>query len=327
MVQLLNLLNSVTIMERREFAKKSVLLSSGLVALGLQSNKTLLSAKTLKPSIPINDAKKIFRQKGACSNTFCFLLNREFGNNDENYERSTDLLAGGLAQSGHQCGMLWGSSLAIGTEAYRQCGNCSKAIGASTAATQSTMQSFVQRTGTANCREVTGCDFNSKWDTMRYMVKVIVGGMDNMVCFKLAESWMPEAIKAASDGLTLATTYTKTPVSCASEVVKRLGGSDQEIAMVGGFAGGLGLSGNACGALAASIWMNMLKWHRKNPDKKAKYFNNPVAKRVLKAFYDETGKEILCQKICGQTFKNIDDHTKFLNSGGCNKLIKVLSQA
>ena len=28
--------------------------------------------------------------------------------------------------------------------------------------------------------------------------------------------------------------------------------------MVAGFAGGLGLSGNGCGALAAAVWMNAL---------------------------------------------------------------------
>ena len=314
-------------MERRDFVKKTAMLGSGLLAFGMvNANATLLNVKTLKIA-QLNDAKKIFRQKGACSNTFCYLINREFGNEDNTYERATDLLAGGLAQTGHQCGMLWGSSLAVGTEAYRRCGNCNDSIGTSIEATQQIMKSFASKTGTSNCREVIGFDFNSRWDTMRYMAKVIVGGMDNNVCFVLAEKWAPEAVQAAMDGIEQQPVFTKTPVSCASEVIRKMGGSEKEIAMVSGYAGGLGLSGNACGALAAAIWMNMVNWQRKNPDKTPKYFNNPVSKRILKSFYAETGKEILCQKICNRNFKSIDDHTNFMNEGGCAKLIEKLTNA
>jgi len=42
-------------------------------------------------------------------------------------------------------------------------------------------------------------------------------------------------------------------MSCASEVVRRMGGRDEERVMVSGFAGGLGLSGNGRGALSAAI--------------------------------------------------------------------------
>ena len=53
-----------------------------------------------------DDTKKVFLKKGTCSQTLCYLLNREFGHTKENEERATDLLAGGLLQTGHQCGML-----------------------------------------------------------------------------------------------------------------------------------------------------------------------------------------------------------------------------
>ena len=42
-----------------------------------------------------------------------------------------------------------------------------------------------------------------------------------------------------------------------------MGGSEEEIAMVAGFAGGLGLSGNGCGALSAAIWKTILELVRK----------------------------------------------------------------
>ena len=65
------------------------------------------------------DGKKVFRKLGTCSRTFFYILNREFGHPRELEERASDVLAGGIMQKGHQCGMLWGASLAIGAEAYR----------------------------------------------------------------------------------------------------------------------------------------------------------------------------------------------------------------
>ncbi len=42
---------------------------------------------------------------------------------------------------------------------------------------------------------------------------------------------------------------------------------------------------------------------------------------------DATNGEILCQKISGQLFKTVDEHTEFIKNGGCDKLMHVLSHA
>ena len=52
------------------------------------------------------DAKKLFRECGTCSQTFGHLLNRKFGYPKETEERALDPLAGGIMNTGHQCGML-----------------------------------------------------------------------------------------------------------------------------------------------------------------------------------------------------------------------------
>ena len=57
------------------------------------------------------------------------------------------------------------------------------------------------------------------------------------------------------------------PVSCSCEVARKMGASDEEMVMVAGFAGGLGLSGNGCGALSAAIYLDTLAWCRKHPGK------------------------------------------------------------
>jgi hypothetical protein len=101
--------------------------------------------------------------------------------------------------------------------------------------------------------------------------------------------------------------------------------SNEETVMVAGFAGGMGLSGNACGALAAATWLNTLAWCRKNPGQ-VPSLKNPITKKILKAFYGATDSEILCHKICGQSFKTLNDHTEYIKNGGCDKLINALAE-
>lgn len=268
-------------------------------------------------------AKKVFREKGTCSRTFAYLLDKEFGNLQDQYEQATDPLAGGIMRKGHQCGMLWGSALAIGAESYKRTRDIDKASVLALKATVKMMESFVDQTRTVNCRDITGCDMDSFFGLTKYMLKVTLKGMENSQCFNLAEDWAPKAIQAAKEGLNKGAEATNGSMNCASMVAKNMGAKDEEIAMVAGFAGGMGLSGNGCGALAAAIWMNSLAWIKNNPGKSA--FNNPIAKATLKRFLKESNSEILCYKICGKPFNTIEDHSEFIKNGGCNNLINVLS--
>lgn len=269
------------------------------------------------------DTKKVFKKLGTCSRTFCFLLNREFGCPMEAEERAADPLAGGIMLRGHQCGMLWGSSLAVGAESCRRNRDNDRAVAAAITATKGIVESYSKRTGSANCRDVTGCDFTNRAEMLLYMAKFILN-IDRS-CFDLAEEWLPEAIQSAFEGLSREQKYSQKPISCASEVAKKMGASEKEMAMVAGFAGGLGLSGLGCGALSAAVWMKSLAWCRNNPGKSA--YKNPEAKKMLKAFFSANGSEMLCHQISGQRFQTIDDHTAFIKNGGCGKLINALAQS
>lgn len=268
------------------------------------------------------DYKKVFWQKGACSHALFHILNREFGYIKEKEEEASNPLAGGILQKGHQCGMLWGSTLAVGAEAYRRCKDCDQAIGLAITATQDLMKSFVNRTKSANCREITTTDFSSKLQMLKYLL------FKAKSCFDLAEQWAPEAIQAAKNGLSKTQEdYPQPPASCASLLAKKKGASEEEMVMVAGFAGGIGLSGNACGALGAAIWMNSLEL-RKQANKSLGYSetnNNPKIQNTLKQFYEYTEGKMFCQEICGQTFHSINDHTEFVKQGGCEKIIDVLA--
>ena len=251
---------------------------------------------------------------------------REFGHLKENEERASDPLAGGL-MLGHQCGMLWGSALAVGAESFRKNIDQGQAIASAITATQQLMESFTERTKSVNCRDITGSDLSKKSGIAKMMVKILLhGGIKNSPCFKLADKWAPEAIQSATAGLSLKQTdLAKNPVSCASEVVRRMGGSSEESVMVAGFAGGLGLKGHACGALGAAIWMNTLIWCKKHPGETPPQFNKPNTKKILEAFHNATNGKTLCQVISGRSFRTLSDHTEFIKSGGCGKVINALS--
>ena len=215
--------------------------------------------KTIKSETVKLKAKRTFIKKGTCSRTFFYILDREFGHPRDEEEKAIDPLAGGILQQGYQCGMLWGASMAVGAEAHRRNEDPGLAISVAILATQHIMKSFVNRTESIECEDITQCDFTNKKSFVKYMLS---GKFVN--CFKLAGKWAPEALDAANEGLALdQSALSQQSMSCASEVVRKMGASEEEMIMVAGFAGGLGLSGSGCGALAAAVWMNALIHNRK----------------------------------------------------------------
>ena len=272
--------------------------------------------------------KEVFKQCGSCARTFGHILNGEFGHPDEMMEMALYPFAGGIVNQGHQCGMLWGSALALGAEACRRHEDPEEAIAAAITATQAVVQSFANRTDTLLCREIVGLDLSSVLGLARFMIRTSLQGMDKNPCFQLAEDWAPEAIEASQAALAKAPIHLQhTPRSCASEVVKRMGATEEEQIMVAGFAGGLGLSGEACGALGAALWLKTLRWCRENPDEIPPFFKNPVAKKLLKTFRQLTKGEMKCSEICGRNFETVEDHAVFVQEGGCEEVMEVLVSA
>lgn len=265
-----------------------------------------------------DDTKKIFLKKGACSTTFFYFLNLEYGHLKEDEEYAASCLAGGIAERGHQCGMLWGSAMATGAEAYRRFENRDQAMAMTISTTQIIMESFVKKTDTVYCGEFTNVDFTKKLSKLK-MIFFSAGD-----CFRLAEKFRPKAIAASKTGLSQEMPVITIPVrSCASEVARKMGASDEEAMMVAGFAGGYGLSGHTCGALAAAIWMKALEWRRENPNKN--YYPGKKADLIFQTFKEQTGSEYACKNICGRRFNSIDEHSDFIKNGGCSKLMNVLA--
>jgi hypothetical protein len=279
-------------------------------------DKMALPAKT-----SINPRKALLKY-GACSHAMFCIINREFENKQESEEKASDILAGGI-HKGYQCGLLWGSSLAIGTEAYKRFGN--KATYAAITASRDLVDSFRKRAKAMDCRDISKTNWENRVELILYMIKALAHGFICNPCFNLIAKWSPEAVATINTALEKKPDQNRLHKSCASEVIKRMGASNEESIMVAGFAGGIGLSGNVCGALGAAIWYTILEWQHHHPGKSLSMLNNPYASEKIRALYKQTDSEMLCSMITGKTFKNPDEHTEYIENGGCSKIIEALS--
>jgi len=283
----------------------------------MSRNKTDPAAAGAGP----RDIKRVFFRKGTCSRTLFFILDREFGFPLAAEERAVDPLAGGIIQQGYQCGMLWGAALALGAEAWRRCaGDLDRAADLAIRATRLVRESFIERTKSPDCFDIAGCDWSKKLDLTRYMISGKFWS-----CFKLAENWVPEAIAVARQGLELETEGGQAPaLNCASKLVGLLGGSEHEMALVAGFAGGIGLGGGGCGALAAAIWFHTLG--RVRAGKYRYSLSDPLNQALLKRFLAASDYEMECRSICGRSFTDPQEHGDFISAAGCSGLLAALAE-
>ncbi len=316
-------------MERRILIK-GLLFGSCSILLNLQGCSTTSPTSPYsqdRPDDELKDVKDLFMELGTCSHLYLYLLNRDFGHPMEIEGRALDPMAGGILRNGYQCGMLWGASMAAGAEAFRRFKVQDQAFHASMSSTQHIMVSFLKRSDSHNCLNITGCNLKGTFGSLKCF---LFGGFDS--CMELSKQWAPDATQAAIKGLSEKQDIPSRPTTnCASEVVDKLGGNQQEKVMVSGLAGGMGLSGNACGALGAAIWMNTLHWCR-NPANNCLMkdgespFENPDANKTLNAFLDATNSEFLCRQISGRRFESLEEHSEFIKNGGCRKTIDALTQ-
>ena len=113
------------------------------------------------------------------------------------------------------------------------------------------------------------------------------------------------------------------PVSCAAMLAKQMGASDLHQVMVAGFVGGIGLSGGACGALGAAIWIISMTSGKQGEGMMG--FENPLAQAVIERFLESSDYEFECSKIVGRNFESVTDHANNLRQGGCSKIIEALA--
>ena len=262
---------------------------------------------------------RTFLKVGTCSETLCNVLDRAFDFPMRPEEHATMHLAGGIMQHGYQCGQIWGAALAAGAQAYRLHGPGPQAEASAIAASQKVVEIFRAQNNAINCHEITDLDKTST--TMQMIMFFLIRG-GTVGCMRMAARFAPAAfheIQAAlSEKLIDAPS---TGVSCASLLARKVGVSELHATMAAGLSGGIGLSGGACGALGAAVWILGMK----SGEKGKIDFKSPRAAEVIERFLESSDYKFECCEIVGRQFENIKDHAAHLHCGGCSNIIEALA--
>lgn len=240
-------------------------------------------------------------------------------------EGATAPLAGGILQYGYQCGMLWGAALAAGARAYKLRGPGPQAETEALAASRRLVESFHTHNKFINCEEITGVNWkpSSQQDMMGQIFRFFIKG-GPIGCFRMAASYAPQAyneIDATFSGEQIEAP--SPPVSCTAVLAQKMGLSDMHTVMAAGFAGGIGLSGGACGVLGAAIWVMGMKRAEEGGSKMD--FKDPKDEALVEKFLQSTDYEFECSEIVGRKFEDIADHAVYLRDGGCSGVIETMA--
>jgi hypothetical protein len=105
-------------------------------------------------------------------------------------------------------------------------------------------------------------------------------------------------------------------------LAQKMGESDMHTVMAAGLAGGIGLSGGACGALGAAIWIIGMNGSKEQVSKEA--INSRISDTIDR-FVTNTDYKFECSEIVGRRFENVGDHAGYLRDGGCSEIIELLA--
>lgn len=231
-------------------------------------------------------------------------------------------LAGGIANMGYQCGMLWGAALAAGARAYQLYGSCPKAEAAAMIASQRLINTFHGHSkNEINCLEISDLDMQGDFDAGKVFKFFIKGGP--IGCFRMAARYAQD-VRDEIDFI-----FSKevieapdSPVSCAAMLAKQLDVSEMHQVMAAGFAGGIGFSGGGCGALGAAIWIAGLD---KPVEIEGFSYSGTWVNGTIEKFLELSDYEFECAAIVGRKFESVAEHAEYIRGGGCAKIIEGLA--
>jgi hypothetical protein len=249
------------------------------------------------------------------------VVDRSFDHPLKLEEEASIPLAGGIVNQGYQCGMLWGAALAAGAQAYRLLGSGPQAETGAIIAAQSLVESFRARNKHIDCLELTEANLTKKTGIIKLFIKK--GGP--IGCVLMTARYAPDAFSAINT--TLSEKHIEAPsppVSCSALLAEKMGESEMHTVMAAGLAGGIGLSGGACGALGAAIWIIGMNGSKEQAGRKV--INSRIADTIDRFIRSKSADfRFECSEIVGRRFENVGDHAGYLRDGGCSEIIELLA--
>jgi hypothetical protein len=282
-------------------------------------------------------AKYWWLQCVACSEASMTTQMRGFGFEEPLYEEALHPFSGGFMHLGYACGLLTGAAVATGFLARERFGDDATRSAAALYATIQLAKAHPDLTGSVNCREITEINFTNLIERIRYLRE----GKARM-CGRLHLRWSPQAHELIDKALTEFEEHTpdQTCSNCAVKTMEKMaahvGIEAEDAVLVAGLAGGVGLLGNVCGALAAGVYAlsvsRQMEHEHKKRDSRMRgsiqeltgaSFRGPATQLRL-GFIDRYDSE-LCIQITERQFQDIEDHSAFVEQGGCKEVIKFVA--
>lgn len=274
----------------------------------------------------------------SCSETTLTILNAAASLGWKELEEAADPLCAGLvAEMDGACGLLWGASLAAGVRARALIPDPAGVREATLAASIGLVEAYRRAGHPFDCAQITGLN---TWNFARYMLKGNI-----RVCSRLISGMAPE-FHAIIDR-TIDVHRARGPAgrcrNCAVEAYDRVCraidlAADGTGAVAAGFAGGLGLSGNACGALAAAILAVSMKYFTERNRPKHSMIRSDLQGLFLGVGWMRPSMEIArrfragfpgktCRSIAGRAFASADELAAHLDSGRCERVLEAVAAA
>jgi hypothetical protein len=288
--------------------------------------------------IPSGLAKRWWLKCISCSEASMTTQLRSVGEGHGAFEQASHALSGGFMHTGRACGLLTGAILAAGVQARVRFDDDDTAIAAAVFTAGRLAQAFPSLTGSVNCGEITGIDLRSLAGRLRYMRNGSGSrcGHFHMKWGSQANGLIEESLLQCDDrGLTR--TCSNCAVATLRKLARAVGLVPRDSVMVAGLAGGVGLLGNVCGALAAGVFAFSATRYLDRPDaprdswlrgglqELAGSSYKGELNRLRLAFTGEFGSD-LCIDIVGRRFADGDDHSDYVADGGCREVVDFVAQ-
>lgn len=240
---------------------------------------------------------------------------------------------------GQACGHLWGAVLAAGIRAAKELDGAERITTATLEAARRLTGALSDDGWAFTCYENTACDFTTLGGKVKYMrsEKPKACGRKALVWASRANSVIDEVL-AEYDAAGEASGCENCAVACMSKIVEETGRGADEIPIVAGFAGGLGLSGNICGALAVGVFALSVKHYRDaDTDRRDSKLRAAIQelnlietdlRRLparLQSDFEKRFGSTLCREIAGRNFDDADDHSSYLTDGGCRDVVQFVA--
>lgn len=289
---------------------------------------------TLKKKISRKLAKYWWLRCVACSEASMTTQMRGFGFEKPVYEQAIHAFSGGFMHQGHASGLLTGAVLAAGFVAQPRFKDDKSKSGAILHTAVKLAREYPEHCGFINCREITEKDLTKLSGRISYFRE----GLGKM-CGRLHLKWAPRAQELIERSL-MNYEPKKSCSNCATRTMQGLRVSSSletlEPTLMAGFAGGIGLSGNVCAALAAGVYTMTTNYQLSRRKKKRdSRFRGSFEELIgnnyrgsltsIRLEFTEHFGSVLCLDILDRRFKNVEDHASFVDQGGCENVINFVS--